>query len=143
VSMTVDQIKAAIAADSALQALADARDVDALVTALSAGRTRYVAREVGNGTVLEVLGLSVGNALLDLIQTQLTYRHVKPLLEQGRLRLDSAMVRATLQQLVGVEIAAGVTFEQQHADALVSLAQVPDPVDRTAVWVAITDGRLE
>lgn len=142
-SMTVDQIKAAIAADSALQALADARDVDALVTALSAGRTRYVAREVGNGTVLEVLGLSVGNALLDLIQTQLTYRHVKPLLEQGRLRLDSAMVRATLQQLVGVEIAAGVTFEQQHADALVSLAQVPDPVDRTAVWVAITDGRLE
>lgn len=99
-SMTVDQIKAAIAADSALQALADARDVDALVTALSAGRTRYVAREVGNGTVLEVLGLSVGNALLDLIQAQ-------------------------------------------HADALASLAQVPDPVDRTAVWVAITDGRLE
>lgn len=142
-SMTVDQIKAAIAADSALQALADARDVDALVTALSAGRTRYVARDVGNGTVLEVLGLSVGNALLDLIQTQLTYRHVKPLLEQGRLRLDSAMVRATLQQLVGVEIAAGVTFQAQHADALASLAQVPDPVDRTAVWVAITDGRLE
>jgi len=43
--MTVDQIKAAIAADPALQALADARDVDALVAALSAGRTRFVARE--------------------------------------------------------------------------------------------------
>lgn len=141
--MTVDQIKAAIAADPALQALADARDVDALVAALSAGRTRFVAREVGNGTVLEVLGLSVGNALLDLIQTHPAYRHVRPLLEQGRLRVDSAMVRGTMQQLVGSQIASGVTFEQQHADALVSLAQVPDPVDRTAVWVAITDGRLE
>lgn len=141
--MTVDQIKAAIAADPALQALADARDVDALVAALSAGRTRYVAREVGNGTVLEVLGLSVGNALLDLIQTHPAYRHVRPLLEQGRLRVDSAMARGTMQQLVGVEIASGVTFEQQHADALSALAKVPDPVDRAAVWIAITGGRLE
>ena len=141
--MTPDEIKAAIAADAALQALAGARDVDALVAALSAGRTRLVRVEVGNGTVLEALGLSVGNALLDVLYSSPQFRHVKPLLEQGRLRLDAPLVRATVQGMVGQQIAASITFDQSSADALLSLAVEPDPVSADAVWIAITDGRLE
>ena len=141
--MTPDEIKAAIAADAALQALAAARDVDALVAALSAGRTRLVRVEVGNGTVLEALGLSVGNALLDVLYSSPQFRHVKPLLEQGRLRLDAPLVRAAVQAMVGQQIAAGITFEQANADALLSLAVQPDPVSADAVWIAVTDGRLE
>lgn len=141
--MTPDEIKAAISADAALQALADARDVDALVAALSTGRTRIVRVDAGNGTVLEALGLSVGNALLDVLYSAPQFRHVKPLLEQGRLRLDAPLVRATVQAMVGQQIASSITFEQAHADALLSLAVEPDPVSADAVWIAITDGRLE
>ena len=45
--------------------------------------------------------------------------------------------------MVGQQIAAGITFEQANADALLSLAVQPDPVSADAVWIAVTDGRLE
>ena len=80
------------------------------------------SREVGNGTVLEVLGLTVGNALLDVVYNTPSYRYVKPLLEQGRLILSSNLVQNTLSALVGQTIAAGVTFTQANKDALDALA---------------------
>lgn len=76
------------------------RDGD-IAAALSAGRTRLVPTEVGNGTILEVLGLDAGNALMDVINSEPAFRYVKPLVEQGRLRLDSDLVRSTLQSLAG------------------------------------------
>ena len=128
--MTEDEIRAAIAADPALRALVP--DTHAIATALSVGRVRYEKTEIGVGTVIEVMGLATANAVLDVIYSATDYRHVKPLLDQGRLRLDSQFVRAALQNMV----AAGL-LTQPQCDALLSRAQAPDPVSEFAVRLAI------
>jgi len=145
--VTNDEIRVAVAASPALMAVAAARAdgwTQAIADALSAGRTRLVPTEVGNGTVLEVLGFDVGNALLDLLAAQPAYRHVRPLLDQGRLRLDSAIVLGAMQQLVGQQIAEGVTFTQAHHDALRARASAPAAVPEWDVRCALLadDGSL-
>lgn len=93
-----------------------------IASKVSVGRVKLVPTEVGTGTILEVLGLSAGNALLDLIYTAPDFKYVKPLVEQGRLRLDSTMVRATLDSLVPNVLTAA------QAAALKSHAEQPNPV---------------
>lgn len=128
--MTPNEIRAAIAADPALQALVP--DSQAIADALSVGRVKFVPTDAGNGTILEALGVAGGNALLDVLMGDANFRYIKPLLEQGRLRLDSALVRGTLQSLVPSVIS------QVQADALIARAQAPDPVSeldvRKAIW---------
>lgn len=97
-------------------------DSQLIADQLSIGRKRLVPTEIGNGTVLETIGLAAGNALLDLINSAPDFRHVKPLLEQGRLRVDSALVRGTLTSLVPAVLTV------QQAAALLALANAPDPV---------------
>ena len=104
-------------------ALLASRDFDAIAAFVSAGRTKPSTREIGNGTILEVLGLTVGNALLDVINTAQDFRYVKPLVEQGRLTVGSALVQATVQSLVPMGV-----LTQPQADALCALGFDPDPV---------------
>ena len=134
--MTPEEIRAAISADPALQALVP--DTQAIADALSVGRTRYVETQIGVGTIIEVLGLATANAVLDVIYSAPDYRYVKPLLDQGRLRLDSAFVRGALQSMVPA------LLTQQQRDALVARAAVSDPVNEYNVRVAIynDDGSL-
>lgn len=145
--MTPDEIRAAVSASPELLAHAQAvpPNTVAIAAGLSAGRTKWRATEIGKGTILEVLGLAVGNALCDLIDNTAEYRHVKHLLIDGRLRLDSTLVRATLASLVGVQIATGVTFTATHRDDLLALALQADIVDEFDVRVALlnNDGTLK
>jgi hypothetical protein len=124
----------------ALGPLVAAGSTQAIADLLSVGRTRSVPTEAGNGTVLEVLGLEVGNALLDVLLSSnpaSPYRHVRPLLEQGRLRLDLAPAQMALGSLIGVEIAAGVTLTAEHVGALIARTRVADPVTHTQVGAAL------
>lgn len=105
------------------QAMLASRDFDAIAVAVSAGRTKPNAKEIGNGTILEVLGLTSGNALLDVVNTVPDFRYVKPLVEQGRLTVGSALVQATVQSLVPMGV-----LTQAQADALCALGFDPDPV---------------
>lgn len=98
------------------------RDDGAIAAALSVGRKKTVPTEIGNGLVLATIGMTVGNALLDVLNNAADFRYVKPLLEQGRLDISTPFARAALDGLVGV--VAG--FEQSHADALKALAEVDD-----------------
>lgn len=137
--MDTQQIRSAITADPALTALLP--DSQAIATALSEGRTRPNQRELGNGTIIETIGLAAGNALLDtLLSTDAAspYRHIRPLLEQGRLIISSPLVVGTLQAMVGQALPGGVVFTQQHAEALIALGRTEDPVSelsvRRAIW---------
>ncbi len=49
----------------------------------------YKETEIGIGLILQTIGVASGNALLDAIKATPDFRYVWPLLEQGRLRLDS------------------------------------------------------
>ena len=83
------------------------------------------------------------NALLDVLlstEPSSPYRHVRPLLEQGRLRLDMAPAQMALGSLVGQQIAAGVIFTQQHVDALVARTRVADLITHTQVGAALAQG---
>jgi len=114
------------------KALAD-RDIDELARILSIGRTRPSAREIGNGTILEVLGVDAGNRLLDHIAAADELRHVRPLLEQGRLMIGAALVQGALQayvQLPGV-------ITQANADKLCALGLEPDPLSRLDLEAAL------
>jgi hypothetical protein len=123
--MTPEEIRAAIAASPALQALVP--DTVAIAAALPPVR-RPNGRTIGNGSILETVGLVVGNALLDVIASQPAYRYVQPLLEQGRLIAASPLVAQALDAMAGQQIAAGVTFTQEHADALTGLGYDSEPV---------------
>lgn len=128
--MLLEEIQAKVA-----PAILASKDVQAITDALNEGRTNIVPTEIGNGMILETIGLDAGNALLDVISTAPDFRHVKPLVEQGRLRVDSALVRATLDSLVPA------VLTQAQADALKALAVKPDPVSPAQV-ANVLDGGL-
>ena len=136
--MTADEIRAAIAADPALQALVP--DTQAIAAALSVGRTRWKHTEIGVGTIIEVLGLAAANPVLDALYASPDYRHVKPLLDQGRLRLDTVAQAGMLQPLV-----TGGLLTQAQLDALIARAKEPAPVAEYDVRVAIynDDGSMK
>ena len=136
--MTRDEIRAAIAADPALQALVP--DTQAIAAALSVGRTRWKHTEIGVGSIIEVLGLAAANPVLDALYASPDYRHVKPLLDQGRLRLDAVAQAGMLQPLV-----TGGLLTQAQLDALVARAKEPAPVAEYDVRMAIynDDGSLK
>ena len=135
--MTPNQILEKIKTTPELLALVP--NTQAIADKLSEGLTKTVPTEVGNGTILEVLGLATGNALLDVITGNADFRHVKPLIEQGRLRLDSPLTTMALTSLVGIVIT------EAQKDALLARCRVPDSVDEFQVRVAIfnDDGTLK
>ena len=108
------------------------RDFEAIATAVSAGRTKPNAKEIGNGTILEVLGLTTGNALLDVVNNVSDFRYVKPLVEQGRLVASAPLVQATVQSLVPMGV-----LTQLEADALCAQGFDLDPVTAAQVNQAL------
>jgi len=89
---------------------------------VSMGRTRPSTTEIGNGRILETIGLEHGNAMLDVLYSAPDFRHVRPLLEQGRLIVGSPLVVATIQSL------APAVIPQSAADLLLALTTEPAPV---------------
>lgn len=108
-------------ADPRCVAALTAKDCTELARLMSVGRVRANTREIGNGTILEVLGLGTGNQVLDLINGNADYRYVKPLIEQGRLLIGSPLAQDTVQSLVPA------VLTQQQADALCALGLEPHP----------------
>lgn len=98
-------------------------DSEAIAAAVSIGRVRPTSREIGNGLVLETLGIEAGNAVIDLAHNTEALRHVRPLLEQGRLVVSSNLVATWLNGLV-----AGGVLDEDQAAALTALGYEPAPV---------------
>lgn len=115
--------------------LVDARNDAAVAAALSVGRKKWAHTEIGVGTIIEVLGLAVANAVLDALYAAPDYRHIKPLLDQGRLRLDVVAQAGMLQPLV-----TGGMLTQTQLDALIARAKVDDPIQVNAVSEVLNNG---
>lgn len=90
------------------------RDEAAISEAIGS-RTRFNLNEIGNGMIIDTIGIAAGNALLDVISNTPDFRYVKPLVEQGRLRIGSVLVQETLQSMVPSVIT------QEHADKIKAL----------------------
>lgn len=131
--MTHDEIRAAIAADPALQAMQADGNLQGIATALTATLPPVkLPTEIGPGTVLELLGMDGGNAFLDMIDSVPAFRHVKKLVDRSALRLDLPATEAQLLQMVADNVlpqaaanalltrvqttpAAAISWEQVHA----------------------------
>ncbi|WP_290412138.1 hypothetical protein [Massilia sp. YIM B02763] len=143
-TMTPDQqeaLRAQAHGDGACAAALAARDIDELARILSIGRTRQSPREIGNGTIIETLGIEAGNKLLDHIASDTDLRHVRPLLEQGRLIVGAPLVQAALQSYVQLPD----VITQADADALCALGREPHALSPQDVADALynPDGTLK
>lgn len=107
------------------------RDTFVIRDIVNKDRTKPSTREIGNGTILETIGLQYGNAMLDVLYNAPDFRHVKPLLEQGRLIIGSPLVVATVQSMVPS------IMPQPVADMLLSLTTEPHPITEYDVRKAL------
>jgi hypothetical protein len=157
--MTPDEIRAAINADPALLALAQAGNTQAIADALSAGRTRadtatkYTSLGISErfpalgglpgplaaeALFQKLEGFAAAAAVSEDPATKLlggaTSRQMEHLKING-MAIGSPAVAAMLAVIAG---SGAIT--QAEADALVSVAAVPDPITHTQVGEAIQGG---
>ena len=110
------------------------RDHQAIADAVNMGRTKPSAAEIGNGTILEKLGLTLGTQVLDVINSTPAYKYVVPLLEQGRLLIGSTVAQAAVQAFVPA------LLTQEQADSLKALGIADDHVSAARVANALDGG---
>ena len=108
------------------------RDTQAITDALNDGRVRKERKQVGQGLILETLGIAEGNTLMDALSSIPDFRYVWPLIAAGTLDISTPLVASALAQFV-----AGGVVTQEGADALLALANVPDPASEFAVRCAL------
>ena len=107
------------------------RDDGAIATLVSVGRTKASGKEIGAGTILETIGFAGGNAFLDVIDNVADFRHVKRLVQDGRLIISSPLVMGTIASMVPT------VLSEESAAALLALAVVPDPVSASQIAHAL------
>jgi hypothetical protein len=107
-----------------------------LARILSIGRTKLIDRNIGYGTVMEVLGAEDGAAFLDaltaLAATSSPVKWALKLLDRGELNIGSAATQEQMDALASVGV-----MPQSVADALKSLAIVPDVITPQDVQTAL------
>lgn len=129
--MTVEEIRSAISSDEQLMALIP--DTQAIAHELSGRETYKVPFEIGVGGILATLGLERGNALLDAIKATPEFRHVYPLLEQGRLDLSSPLVEMALGMLVQSEVISSSEM-QDLLSLCLRPVDMPEGDVKLAIW---------
>ena len=135
--MDISEIQRILETDIQLQALIP--DALAIADELSGRETYKVPFEIGAGGIIATLGLERGNVLLDAVQSTPGFRHVWPMIEQGRLDLSSPLVEEALSSLVSAEV---ITIEEKLA--LMNLCTRPVAVSEDDVKKALwnDDGSL-
>ena len=115
-------------------ALIASRDHQAIADVVNVGRTKPSNTEIGNGTILEILGLTLGTQVLDVINSTPAYKYVVPLLEQGRLLIASATAQTAVQAFVPA------LLTQEQADSIKVLGVMDDHVSAARVANALDGG---
>lgn len=138
--MTPQELREAVYANPDCAPALEARDLDALATILSNDCKRPSDTKIGNGTVLDVLGMVAGTTLLRHIATAIEFEFVRPLLEQGRLEIGKPSAQLAIQ---GLALQGVIT--QGAADALCALGWTTSTVGRLEVEAALfnPDGSLK
>jgi len=108
-------------------------DYAAIAAAVNVGRTKVETKLGGIGLVLETLGPVDGAALLDGLETQSVsipaLKWAWVLINRGELDFGSSATRAMVSQLV----------PSPAKEALLAVAEVPDPVSLYDLTVALQD----
>lgn len=117
-----------------LQELVLAKNHLAIAEILSNTNTRTVSTAIGKGTILSVLGFEAGNAFLDVIDTQPTYRHVKDIIGDSKFDVSLDVSKQGILAMVPAVVT------QEQADALIALGKEKVPVSVQEVAQALELG---
>lgn len=98
-------------------------DHQAIADAVNVGRVKPAPTRIGEGKILEVLGLAAGNAFLDVIDNGPDFRHVKKIVARGDFDMSTPVSQAGVDAMVPVGV-----LTQEHADLLKALGTAPDPI---------------
>lgn len=107
------------------------RNHQAIAGAVNVGRVKPQPTSIGEGKILEVLGLDAGNAFLDVIDGAPDFRHVKKVVARGDFDMSTAVSHAGVQAMVPA------VLTQVHADMLKALGTAPDPITEFDVRCAL------
>jgi hypothetical protein len=109
---------------------------------LSVGRTKLTQKLIGRGDVLNTIGFSSGNAVLDEIDTNPIYRHIRPELDRSCLDISTPLARQTIDSIASNALVIG--FGQDQADAIKALALVNDTLsfNKVSDVLNIAEGRM-
>ena len=129
--MDISDIRQILESEPTLQSLIP--DTSAIAVELSTRDTHKVPFDIGVGLILETIGLESGNALLDAIKATPEFRHVYPLLEQGRLDLSSPLVEIALGMLVQAEVISNSDM-QILLSLCIKPVDVPESDVKQAIW---------
>ena len=129
--MDISDIRQILESEPTLQSLIP--DTSAIAVELSTRETQKVPFDIGVGLILETIGLESGNALLDAIKATPEFRHVYPLLEQGRLDLSSPLVEIALGMLVQAEVISNSDM-QILLSLCIKPVDVPESDVKQAIW---------
>jgi hypothetical protein len=102
---------------------------------VNVGRVKPNKVEIGNGTILEVFGLTLGTQVLDAVYNTPAFKYVIPLLEQGRLQIGSDVAQAAVQSMVSA------LLTQEQADKLKNLGFDANPTNWQACNQAVDEGK--
>lgn len=140
--MTPDEIRAAIAADPALQALAQIRDDAAIAAALSQGRTKMVSVTTAEFASWAAV-TNLRAPLEDISKNSTSPLRSSALAALDLLRgagqtldLSSSSVGQGNHAMLDAWVTAGIVSSGQR-DMLYSMATIPDPVSTDAVSAAL------
>lgn len=98
------------------------RDHQAIADAVNVGRVKPQPTRIGEGKILEVLGLAAGNAFLDVVDGAPDFRHVKKIVARGDFDMSTAVSQAGVQAMVPTYLT------QASADLMMALGAAPDPI---------------
>ena len=87
------------------------------------GVTRKQSTAIGKGPIIAVLGMAAGNAFLDVVYGNADYRHIKDVITAGTFDVS---LEASAEGFEAMVAQGGIT--QAHADALLALGLLDDPV---------------
>lgn len=93
---------------------------------------------IGKGGILSVLGFQLGNEVLDFIESEPLYRHVKHLLIDGRLDLGEPLTEIALQSLIGGNFPSG-TITAQQINTLIAMGEVPLKLEVMKISTALNE----
>jgi len=102
------------------------RDTQAIADALPPRITTHYT-EIGKGKIIGAIGLEAANSVLDVIDSNPAYRHVKQLVENGWLDIGSPLARYSIDAMVPTIIT------QEQANIIKALGEVSTPVSEYEV----------
>jgi len=111
-----------------------ARDHQTIADVVNVGRTRSQKTSIGEGTILDVLGITVGNTFLDVINSASDFRHVKRIIARGDFDVSTPTAQGGIQALVPS------VLTQAQSDNLKALGIVNDHVTAARVANALDGG---